>query len=103
MKITINNHIWEIIFFERTDEMFDGITSESEMVIKVNNNLSKQAKRYCLIHELVHAHLNSYGFDSCVLPKMTIEQVCEFIAHNIDSINKLTNEILGENCYEINT
>lgn len=96
MKITINNHEWEIIFFDRTDENYDGITNESQMIIEINVNLSEQAKRYCLIHELVHAHLNSYGFDSCVLPEMTIEQVCEFIAHNIDSINKLTNEILGE-------
>lgn len=96
MKIKINNHVWEVIFFERTDERYDGVTSESDMTIKVNKNLSKQAKKHCLIHELVHAHLDSFGFDNYVLQKMTIEQVCEFVAHNIDSIQNLANKILGE-------
>ena len=97
MKIKINNHTWEVIFFVRTNEKYDGITNESNLTIKVNLALSKQAKRHCLIHELTHAYLASFGFDYYVLKKMEVEQVCEFMAHNCDNIVDTANKILKEN------
>ena len=96
MKIKINNHIWEIIFFERTTERYDGVTNESNLTIEINKNISRQAIRHSLIHELVHAYLASFGFDYYVLKKMDIEQVCEFVAHNCDSIVSMADKILGD-------
>lgn len=96
MKTKINNHTWNIVFFERTTERYDGVTNESTMTIEINKNISPQALRHSLIHELVHAYLASFGFDNYVLQKMTIEQVCEFVAHNGDNIINDANKILGE-------
>ena len=94
MKIKINNLTWTIIPFIRDKEPFDGQTDFSHMTIRINTAQEIQCVRVTVAHEITHAILDSFGFDSYVKNKFTVEELCNFIACNHDSIHNLTNQIL---------
>lgn len=93
-KIKINNVEWKVIPFRRTTEEYDGQTSVSQLTIEFNICQEKDIVRKSLIHELVHAHLDSFGFGSYSTGSLTLEQVCEFISFNCENIIKLTDDIM---------
>ena len=96
MKIKINNYTWDVKFFHRTNEPYDGQTCESQMIIKVNIDQNPQIIRATLVHELCHAFLDSFGFGTSCKTKFTVEELCEFVAMNNEQINNIANKIMGE-------
>ena len=95
-KIRINNVEWSIIPFHRTTEEYDGQTCVSQLTIKFNVDQNREIVKKSLIHELVHAHLDSFGFGSYSTGQLNIEQVCEFISFNAENIIKLTEKIMRD-------
>ena len=96
MKIKINGFTWTVIFFHRTNESFDGQTSESNMIIRINVNQNPQIVKATITHELVHAHLDSFGFGSYCKNRFTLEELCEFVAMNNEKIKALTDQLMKE-------
>lgn len=70
MEIKINNNNYKIYEVPpdseelkmKDGEYHSGITDFYKKEIYIADNLSDDAKRYTLIHELTHALIDSYGF-----------------------------------------
>lgn len=70
MEIKINNNTYKIYAVAPDSEKLkmedgeyhSGITDFNKKEIYIADNLSNDAKRYTLIHELTHALIDSYGF-----------------------------------------
>ena len=82
--IEINNIKWEVFIDKSMSSDYLGITSDNEYTIRLNPNLSKQAFKPTVIHELGHAFLYSFGFK--FKKEFTDEDLCEFVAMNIEQI-----------------
>lgn len=96
MKIKINGFIWTVLFFHRTNEPFDGQTSESAMTIRINVDQNPQIVKSTIAHELCHAFLDSFGFGSFCKNRFTLEELCEFVAMNNDKIKLLADQLMKE-------
>lgn len=96
MKLKINNITWDIKFTEDIEEGFFGYTNVYKLKIGIRSDMALDVVRTTIIHELIHAMIFSYGFikaqpeDELLFSE---EQVADFIAMNLDEINKLSNKI----------
>lgn len=90
----INNLKWNIKFTSSFDESLFGRTDYDELTIFISDKICKQTQLRTLKHELVHAYLHSYGF--MFKDNFTREDVCEFVAHNLDAMNWLYKVALKE-------
>lgn len=95
-KIKINNVEWVIVPFQKIAEEYDGQTCVSQLTIKFNVNQKREIVKKTLIHELVHAHLDSFGFGSYTTGQLDIEQVCEFISFNAENIVKIAEKLMKD-------
>lgn len=97
MKLNINGLIWKLSFVKKEDiDGCYGITKFSTLEIKIATNLHRDVVRTTITHELIHAYLESLGYtvpnvDSSML--FSEEQVCDFIAMNLDAITKQASKI----------
>lgn len=90
--VTINNLEWNIVV-ENSDYDYLGTTSESRLEIHIASVPNTQVIKRTITHEVVHAYLYSYGF-----PKKNFneEDLCEFIANNLDGISHISNQVFDE-------
>ena len=88
-KIVINGFKWTVYFVDisKLPEQSDGITMYNERKILVRKDLDKETTKCVLRHEITHAVLCTQGRWSQKTFKQ--EEMCEFIAFNLDLINKL--------------
>ena len=93
-SIKINGIKWKLKPFRKTTEEYDGRTNVPELTIEINISQCKELIKKTIIHELVHAHLDSFGFGSYTTGQLNIEQVCEFISFNAENIIKIANKIM---------
>ena len=73
-----------------------GVTRFSSLEIKIAVDLHVDVVRTTITHELVHACIESFGYtvpnvDSSML--FSEEQVCDFVAMNLESIYKLSRKL----------
>lgn len=94
MKIIINNVEWDFNFVPSVclPANYYGQCCEEELTINVLENMSPQRQRFTIIHELIHAIIHSQG-RAYTWEDMNEENVCEFIAWNLDTINSLVDYI----------
>ena len=94
MEVVINNIKWDVQFVSADLLPADylGYCCSENLTIRVLDTLSKTRRRYTLIHELVHALLQSQG-RTYQWEDMNEEDVCELIAWNLDTIYKLVQQI----------
>lgn len=101
MNIKINNLSWNIDFLDGDDErlILDGdkclgITVFTDFQIYIKSNMTRQALKQTVIHELAHAFLFSYGIHLPIDEDETEEAVCDFVGVYSLKINKMANKIL---------
>lgn len=88
IKININGIDWNVEFEDEYDPdlgtEYIGRTIQWKQRIVINKTISRQIMREVLIHELTHATLASQGryFQN----EFSVEDVCEFVGFNADSI-----------------
>lgn len=92
MTITINNFNWTVSFVQSFDKEKFGTTRYLTQEIQVLDSLSMEETRRTMIHELVHAFMQSYGFNQ--IDEWDTEVVCDFISTYADSIVKMTDEVM---------
>lgn len=90
--VTINNLEWKIIT-EKSDYRYLGLTTEGNLEIHVARVPSIQNIKRTITHEVVHAYLYSYGFPR---KKFDEEDICEFIANNLDTISQISQQVFSE-------
>ena len=96
MKIRLNNTVWTVGFLDDEDKETWGWTITSKLKIQISKELTLPNARSTIVHEIVHALLFSYGFakethDINLL--FSEEQVCDFIAMNIDNILRASDKV----------
>ncbi len=95
MKVKIGNYYWKVEFDPNVKlDGADGQTQSNELKILIRNDLSKEVTRAVLIHEIVHATLDMQG--RVYQENFNVEEVCEFIAWNIDSIKEIVDYCIKE-------
>ncbi len=101
MYIKINDLKWQVDFLDGDDDrlVLDdvkclGITVFSDYQIYIKDNMSKEALKQTVLHELAHAFLFSYGIHLPIDKNETEEAVCDFIGVYSPKINKAANKIL---------
>lgn len=98
MKVLINRLKWEIKEVENDDEMLKmkngdatcGVEHYGSLTIRIAKSMPDGVKRHSLFHEVVHATIDSYGFLN--KDKWTEEQVCEFVATQIENIMEIVDK-----------
>lgn len=103
MEIRIHNYDWKVEYVEADAEKMNpdsekynaGLTEYAEQVISIRKGMSWSRTRATVIHELVHAFIDSYGYTADC---MTEEEMCEFFGAQGDDIICLANRIMGEVC-----
>ena len=98
MTIKINNLIWKVMFKTRGDlDGSFGLTSFRKLEIYIATDVAQDVVRTTITHEIVHAYIESHGLvenkDGMLFNE---EQVADFIAMNITSINELTLKVYIE-------
>lgn len=105
MKITINKYEWGVKLEPADSEKMNpaggdgcagldgyaGLTEYISQTISIRDGLSKERTRDVVIHELVHAYLDSYGYNTDCLSE---EEMCRFISAQIDRIMYDTETIM---------
>lgn len=71
-----------------------GLTDYESLEITIAPNLCGENKKRTVIHEIIHAYCYSIGY--CNKNKYDSEELCEFVAHNLETIKKLSDEALEE-------
>ena len=99
MKIKIHDYTWTVELVDETDEdlengRFDGRTSYRKLRIAVNKNQAPDMIKETLMHELTHAYLGMQGRFNA--KRLTIEEICEFIGWNAESMLDIAYKILKE-------
>ena len=98
MKIKLHDYIWNVELVDPSDPdlegKFDGRTSYKKLRIVVVNDQAPDLIKETLIHELTHAYLGMQGRYN--QKKLTIEEVCEFVGWNAESIITNADKILKE-------
>ena len=95
-KVRINGYTYKVCFVEphTLPEKCIGQTFYDERMIKISTALDETATKITVTHELVHAILGTQG--RSYQKNFDLEDVCEFVGYNLDQINKLLKDILGE-------
>ena len=99
VKVKIGKHIWSVRRLPPEDmdwqkfKMY-GYTWDQHRAIDILDTLSEEDLPLVIKHEVVHALLDTQG--RRYQKKFDVEEVCEFIAWNIDEINKISNEIINK-------
>lgn len=97
MKIKINNLAWNVVFTTREDiNGCYGLTCFSKLEIKLAHDVHQDVVRTTITHEIIHAYIESCGFTTPNVESPMIfseEQVCDFVAMNLEEINKLSNKL----------
>lgn len=83
----INNLNWTVCLAYLEDGTM-GLTTYSNQTIQIQCGMIEECIRLTLMHEIVHAYLYSYGFNQNQR-EFHKEELCEFIAQNVDNLIKL--------------
>lgn len=101
MDIKINDLKWQVDFLNGDDERLIsdgvkclGITVFSDFQIYIKSNMTREALKQTVLHELAHAFLFSYGIHLPIDEDETEEAVCDFVGVYSPKINKMANKIL---------
>ena len=93
----INNINWKVEYAP-LDCAF-GETDFVSSAIRIEQNINKDLLEPTLMHEITHAYLFSYGFNT--QKEFPLEQVCDIIGHNFKEFTRLKEialkELEGEN------
>ena len=93
--MTINNLQWEILYDKNINENYLGETDYFKLKININPEIENSMNLgRTVMHEVIHAYLYSFGFSN--KNEFQLEEMIEFISHNIENINKLTEIALTE-------
>ena len=97
MKIKINNLTWNV-GFERRDDLNGcyGFARFSTLEIRIAHDVHKEVVRTTITHEIIHAFIESFGFttpDTNSTLMFSEEQVCDFIAMNLEEISKQSKKV----------
>ena len=90
----INNLEWKIKLTDDFNEDLFGSTDYASLTIFISSKVCEQTQQAILKHEIMHAFLHSFGF--MFKDNFTREDVCEFVAHNLDAMNWLYKVALRE-------
>ena len=90
----INKLNWKIKYDDILPENLFGQTNYDTLIISIKRQQTEQSIERTLLHEIVHAYVYSYGY--CYKKEYSAEEVCEFIAHNLENLFELYNEALKE-------
>ena len=96
IKVSINNHTWAVRRLSPEDmnwakcQMY-GYTWVQHKVIDILDTLEKKDLPLVIKHEVCHALLDTQG--RRYQRKFDVEELCEFIAWNIDEIKKISDDI----------
>ena len=98
MKIKINKTNWNVYLVNefRDEPGVLGKTCYLRGTVEILKGLSDEKMKSTIIHEIVHAYLDSYGFEVPNIESVMLfseEQVCEFIAMNGEDIIHLSDKI----------
>lgn len=106
LKFYINNLEWTLLFREETvvktvyNELANssskyvfGFTDFPTLRIFVDKDLSSDILRRTLMHELIHAHLFSFGLD---FEDYTEEDICNIMSSAMDTLIQIANELMEE-------
>ena len=90
--IKINGLVWNIQIDNNMSLDYLGCTEYFNQTISINSKVkgNENIKR-TITHEVIHAYLYSYGFTN--KDNFELEQMIEFISHNIKNIEKLADEV----------
>lgn len=94
--LNINGLEWKIVIDVNgvLEETRFGSTYYDSLTIVINKNICNKSKKTTLLHELIHAYVYSYGFS--YKESYNREEICDFIAFNIENINWLYQRALEE-------
>jgi hypothetical protein len=102
MELTIHGDLYTINFVSKSNgKLIDpedgrihwGITRFEEKGIYIRNDLDKPTIKKVLIHELVHAFADSYGFGQV---EWTEEIVADFFEQYLQDISSCVQDVLRE-------
>lgn len=96
IKAKVNGHNWKIRFVDQNflPEGVFGITYFARKMIDIRDDLDKENAELTLTHELTHATLTSQG--RTYQKTFTREDICEFVAWNIETIKAIKDQIMKE-------
>jgi len=90
----IHNLNYTIKYDKDIPDEYLGFTYYHLCLITIKPNLAPDQEKVTIIHEIVHAYLDALGMIN--MKKFDHEQICEFIAHNLDQINSSYKEAIKE-------
>lgn len=90
----INNLNWKVKYTDNFEENLFGRTDYDQLTIYISKKVCNQTKNITLKHELVHAYLHSFGF--MFKDNFTREDICEFVSHNLETLQELYKEARKE-------
>ena len=96
IKVSINNHTWSVRRLSLEDmnwakcQMY-GYTWTQHKAIDILDTLEEKDLPLVIRHEVCHALLDTQG--RRYQQKFDVEELCEFIAWNMDEITRITDEI----------
>lgn len=94
MKTRIGLYEWEVRIATREETHGnDGQTRCNEFTILIADDLSLTTREIVLRHEVVHALLDTQG--RVYQNKLSIEDMCEFIAWKLPEINDIMSRFVG--------
>ena len=97
MTVKINNLTWKVLFVTRGSiDGSLGLTSFRNLEISIATDTVIDVVRTTITHEIVHALLESYGIVEADGKLFSEEQVADYIAMNLNTINELTATIYLE-------
>ena len=93
IEVSINNHTWSVRRLKHEDMNWAmyGYTWTQHKAIDILDTLDKKDLSLVIRHEVCHALLDTQG--RRYQRKFDVEELCEFIAWNIDEIKKISDEI----------
>lgn len=96
VKIKIGSHIWSIRFVPKylLNENAFATCYPSNLTIDIGKDYDKSLLELSLTHELTHALLAESG--RIYEHQFNTEELCEFVAWNIEEIKRLKDKILKE-------
>ena len=87
IHITVGSYHFNLIFVPFEELKMDGLTNINDRIIKVRDDLDRQATLITIKHELVHALIGTQG--RVFQKKIDIEDMCEFVAWRLEEINEI--------------
>ena len=94
MVIRIGLYNWEILLVDKKElEGNDGICKPNEFQILVRDDLNETATHLIIMHEVVHALLDTQG--RCYQKDFNLEEICEFVAWKLPELMEISERIKG--------